>query len=339
MLTKVTFLTIALIIPIGLYAEKQSMRDLEERAKKSDNSAIEKLVNILEKDEDPETRAAAARALGNAKIKSASEQLIKSLKVDDDIVRQEIVVSLGKIRAQESVNDIIKIINSNNEKRIMRINGIKSLGYMGSDISVQVLISKLSSSDEKLKSTAIEALGESGSGSAASALLKLMQKEKDNILAATALKKLKAKDSYRAIAELLKTKIGTRDYDSAFLILAELLASDKYIESKEILAKAYLTAGGSKFEFKEAIFKSLQEMKVKCSYCLVNASTLRMRKEPNDRSDITGHLSKNDFATIQEVTKIKYTIDNVKDYWYKIINEKGETGWVFGGYLLKLELN
>ena len=339
MIKKVLLAGMAFIIPLALFSKSTSLNDLEAEAKKNNKKAAEELINMLAANEDSEMRASAARSLGNARVKSANDQLLKSLVSDDDVVREEIIISLGKIGIAANSDKIIEIVNNNNEKRRIRIVAIKSLGFLGSDNGVRVLITKLDANDQKFKDTAIAALGDTGSPAAAAALVKLMQKEKDNVLAAESLNKLKSKDSYKGIADLLKAKVGTREYDQAFMILAGLLGDERYADAKGILAKAYLTSHSSKYDFKESVLKALKAMKVKSSYCVVNATSLRMRKEPNDRSPVSGNLQKNEFATVLEATKIKHTIDNIKDYWYRIQNEKGETGWVFGGYLLKLEID
>lgn len=332
------FTLLLLSIALVGYTQSESVSSLVEKAKKNDASAEQKLIGILESDESSLNRAEAARALGDLKSKAAVEQLLKSLDIDDDTVREDIIISLGKIGTPQGLDKVIAVWNNKSEKEAIRMTALESLGYFGPGRGVKVLVGAMELGISKYKNAAVQSLGMTKSPEAAMALVKLLGKEKANAQAAEALAKCKAKNSYPDIVNYLKGRTYDREFDKAFVILAELMGSEKYNKAQDILAKAYfLTGSYGGYEARSAVTKALKDIGVNSSYCMVTVNELRLRNEPNNRSDVAAKLMKNTFASVLEKSKIKHTIDDVQDYWYKVKTEKGETGWLFGAYLQTLD--
>src|SRR5687768_12489058 len=65
----------------------------------------------------------------------------------------------------------------------------------------------------------------------------------------------------------------------------------------------------------------------------VDASKLRVRREPSMASETTGHLTRGELVTVIEKTTFTATIDNITGPWLLIQNASGLKGWAFGGYI------
>jgi hypothetical protein len=272
--------------------------------------------------------------IGSYQIQGANDQLLKSFEVDDDTVRYAIILSLGQVKIPSNLPVILKTWNNTNELEGIRKNALKALGYFNSDEAVTTLISELSKNSSL--DIVIPALGMTGSPKAAEPLLNMIKSGSNSDLSALALTNLKIPSTYPVIVDILKQKLTDYSFDKTMIVFVELLAAENYTPAQDIIAKIYLFS--SEFSEISPVAKAaLKRMNLKQAYCIVTATALNLRDNPNTRSSITGLLNTGEMATILEATPIKYTIDNKQDYWYKVKSEKGNIGWVYGGYLKKLD--
>lgn len=73
--------------------------------------------------------------------------------------------------------------------------------------------------------------------------------------------------------------------------------------------------------------------------CMIVLGTrLRIRSEPKVTSTVLSHLTKGERVVSIESTDYEETIDGLNGPWVKVINSNGDIGWVFGGYLKKIEI-
>lgn len=309
--------------------------DLEMKAKAGDAVAQQILISTLETNQDSFKRAQAAEILGNADVKSGNSQLLQSLEIDDDNVRSKVVLSLGKLKIDSNLPVLLKVYKTTSEKDVIREHALYALGYFDDEKAVNVLIEELKKGNNTKR--VIEALGNTGSAKASQPLLDHMNKGMNTADCAKALTGIKAKTSYSGIVKYLNQKINDYSFDSSFAILAEFMGQEKYAGAQDVLAKGYLYAPENNQELKSLLLKALKNIELSKSYSVVTASKLNMRSEANTRSAVKGMLDVGELSTIIEKTKIKFIIDGKNDYWYKIRNEKGEVGWVFGGYIRVLD--
>jgi uncharacterized protein YgiM (DUF1202 family) len=65
---------------------------------------------------------------------------------------------------------------------------------------------------------------------------------------------------------------------------------------------------------------------------VVSSNYLRLRAKPSRDADVIDGLTKGTLVEILTNTERKETIEEEKDYWYRV-NLGGVKGWVFGAYL------
>jgi hypothetical protein len=65
----------------------------------------------------------------------------------------------------------------------------------------------------------------------------------------------------------------------------------------------------------------------------INDSNVRMRQEPDLKSAVISHLSKETPVTVLEITPSKTKIDNVEAPWYLVRTWEGSQGWIFGAFM------
>ena len=91
-----------------------------------------------------------------------------------------------------------------------------------------------------------------------------------------------------------------------------------------------------KLKEKDAYNINYEFSEVITGYC--NTKNLRIRKFPNTNSEIIGLLQVNDKVEMYGVTPLSYEIDNMDFPWMKIGKDNLQ-GWVYGGYIVKEEVN
>ena len=65
----------------------------------------------------------------------------------------------------------------------------------------------------------------------------------------------------------------------------------------------------------------------------INDDNLRIRNNPDTNAEILGILNLGDYVSVIDITKQKTAVNNLENYWYKIITNENITGWIFGEYL------
>lgn len=61
-------------------------------------------------------------------------------------------------------------------------------------------------------------------------------------------------------------------------------------------------------------------------------SSVRLREYPNLESRTLGFLDKDEEVEVLDRSGIPVQIGEMKDYWYKVENQKGKTGWAYGAF-------
>lgn len=64
---------------------------------------------------------------------------------------------------------------------------------------------------------------------------------------------------------------------------------------------------------------------------------LRIRSDKTSDSRVIGYFSKNERIKIVGRSENKEKIEETEDYWYKVKYSDHETGWVFGGFIIREE--
>lgn len=123
--------------------------------KLSDEATTLHFINILE--ENPDTRASAARVLGAIGDIRAVEPLITALTDQDELARRSAADALGKIKDARAIEPLIAAIKDDDV--YVRKSSIRILGFMGDDRAVEPLIAALKDQDATVRRFAARALG------------------------------------------------------------------------------------------------------------------------------------------------------------------------------------
>ena len=328
------------VISFGFtFCSSINIEELEQQAINGDAAAGEKLIAILTSDESSFQRTKAAVAIGNARVKGANTQLLNSLENDDETVRREAIVSLGKVGIPSNLDVILKVWNSEKENRDIKRQALRALGHFKDPRAVDTLIRTLGSDNNEYKTNAIYSLGNTGSPKAVGPILKLLDQDPSSVLCTNALVKLRVKSSYGTIVQILNRKIENYQFDQTFGIFVDFLGREKYSGAQDVLAKAYLFIPDHLNKLKGKIQSAMKSITMTKSYGVVTASELNLRERPNARASKSGSLGAGELSIIVESGKLKHNIDGKHDFWYRVRTEKGIIGWVYGGYLRILDSN
>ena len=343
---KVFLLTIAIIISQGLITAtigqlnaSHAMADIIALENKAPHnaSAVQKLIEILSNDPSPSRRRQAAISIGNAKIKSANQALLKSLEMDDDVVRQEVILALGKIGVATNVYYVLQVWNNRSNKEAVRLKALESLSYFNNYQSVQILISMIKLNDGNYSTVANNAILNCKFPLAASQLMQILKNDDTNISIAAKSAALNQKSTYNDIMKILNKKINTSIYDAVFYLFVNLLVKENYSPAMDIFVKAFLLLPDSETQLKKKLLMAFKAANSSSVYVVVSSGSMNLRALPNTRSAIIGILEVGKIGKVLEITRIKYTIEDIVDHWYKVKSESGKIGWLFGGYLKKLD--
>ena len=340
-LLKVTIfiiLSLALLKPELASSGNNNVSDILKlgRNAATDQSAADKLINILKSDQISQRRAQAAIEIGNARIIKANQALLSSLENDDDIVRREIALALGKLSVPSNFPVVLKIWKNRNESEAMRAKALEGLSYFNSNEAVQILIEQMKSTDGAFYFIALKAIKNCPSPQASLMLLTLLKRDDTNSNLASIIAYMKQKESYAVIINIVNKKLINNNFDSVFDIFLNLLINEKYAPAMSLFVKSYLLLPSGNKEIKNKLIKLFRVMNLNTSYVIVAQATMNMRAQPNTRAAIIGTLDVGQLATVIKVTSIKYTIEDISDFWYEVKSEQGKIGWLFGGYLKKL---
>jgi len=315
--------------------EMINFSELENYAKAGDESAQQELITLLATNMRSSNRAKAAEAIGNAKIKSANEQLLASLEIDDDFVRHEIVLALAKINNPENLQPLLNIYYSKKESTDMIKRAVECLGYFNHAKSIYALKNALTIN--AYKSTAIDALGRTNSAEAVAPLVGLLMKDTSYLQAAKALVNLNQPSSYAEIIKILDKKVDKKQFDNTFELLTDLLKSQQYVKAQKVFARAYLTLPENEKFIRKFLLDALKAFNMDTSYAVITTNVLNVRQTMNIRGKKIGSVVKGEVVQIVEKSPFMQTVDEMEDFWYKIKTDGTLTSWCFGGYLNVLD--
>jgi HEAT repeat protein len=125
-----------------------------------DERAFDVLADAL-KEETPNVRAAAARALGNMDAPQVVERLIEGLVADDVWVRYFSARALGRHRDEGSVEALKRVIEKD-EFNHVRIAALDSLGQIGGQRVARIVGRLVTDDDPDVAHAAQVALGKIG---------------------------------------------------------------------------------------------------------------------------------------------------------------------------------
>ena len=191
---------------------------------RADKSYAPVLIDLL-KDADAEIVAQAAKALGDAKIATAGEQLIPLLKSQNFRVKFYAAEALGRIKQQNAVQPLLDMIEKNNDEDVyIRHAGVIALYKIG---QVEPVVALASSPSKALRTAAV---------------LVLRRLKNEQIA-----KFLQDKDEY-IVTEAARAINDDHSIPAALPALAEVL-SEKRFKSEPLLRRAInaaLRVGGEK---------------------------------------------------------------------------------------------
>lgn len=78
----------------------------------------------------------------------------------------------------------------------------------------------------------------------------------------------------------------------------------------------------------------IQNKKAEYMDGLVLFNGVRIRKDKNTDSQIIHYISKDERIRVIEKSENKEKIEEDEDFWYKIVSSNGNTGWVFGAFII-----
>ncbi|MGA9771432.1 MAG: HEAT repeat domain-containing protein [Blastocatellia bacterium] len=199
--------------------------------------AVEGLIAVVQdKNAAPESRAAAAHALGVIADPRAIKSLTLLLKDERYFVRQQAAFALG----QMGEGAIVQLLESaNSSTPAIRESAIEALGSFKAPRAIDKLIEALSDSNPSVRSAAVKALGETQSPAAVTPLLSLLRDESGALKsqAAAALARLgqialpslvtSLKDNRPSIRQLAAEALGDIGSKEAVAPLIELIATDQ----------------------------------------------------------------------------------------------------------------
>jgi HEAT repeat protein len=194
-------------------------------------------LNELLKDDQPETRAAAARALGRIGREESVESLIAALHDSDANTRLEVIFALGQIRSADA-RDALSRVASSNALQEEREEAVLALGKLSGEGSAEALLPFLSDPAATIRAEAATALATTGDSVAAADLRPLLSDPDPSVRASAAwaagrLKGRELADDLRPLlndsdpaVKLAATKATGQIEDAAAVDPLSLLARD-----------------------------------------------------------------------------------------------------------------
>jgi HEAT repeat protein len=138
---------------------------------------VEKALLGLLEDKNSRVRITAARTLGRIGTENAAGTLIKRLAIDKDpVFRARAIESLGNLKDKRAVEPLIKSLDDKVPE--VRLAAARSLGMLGNENAEEVLIAKLEKSSPELQKQIVLALGNLDCKKAAGPLARKL-KDKD----------------------------------------------------------------------------------------------------------------------------------------------------------------
>lgn len=141
--------------------------------RKSDEEHINNLKN-----ENPDIRLSAAKALYVTGDGNAVEPLIEVLNDTEWTIRMNAAIALGQIGDKKAINPLIQLLDDENWK--VRFCAAGALGEIGDDSAVLPLIQKLNDNDPDVRERAAQALGDIGNNTAVNPLIQTLEDESEN---------------------------------------------------------------------------------------------------------------------------------------------------------------
>ncbi len=129
---------------------------------------------------------------------------------EDELVRQTIINSLGKIQAHEAVDLLVELLIDAETTPTIRLEVIQALGQIGSADAVLPLSSSLNNPDPTVRRATAQALGQVGSPQAAKPLIDAIKKRKEEI----------SQVAFWALGEIARHTYGQ---DARDVIVAEMV--------------------------------------------------------------------------------------------------------------------
>ena len=117
------------------------------------------LVEIIDLD-DENVVSAAVRALGKSKDTTKEEILLKRLEdeYNSESLNAAIILALGDLQSLKSVDRLIEIAEDREDNRVLRMYACDSLGKIGDERALPVLMNLVSESDTLIRAYAVSAL-------------------------------------------------------------------------------------------------------------------------------------------------------------------------------------
>ena len=155
---------------------------------------------------DPQTKAQAARALGNTRSALAVDELIALLEDSDGPVRREAAWALGEIGDQRGVEPLIQKVRDPWADMVEEV--VASLGRIPTPQSLAALLALLDDARPSVRTNAARALGEMANVRAQGPLEQLLEREHDPgtfVATLEALSKLGSKPALHHLRRLLRS--------------------------------------------------------------------------------------------------------------------------------------
>ncbi len=210
------------------------------------------------KSADPYTRRIAAEQFGRLQDPRAVEHLKRLLKDENSFVRQEAVLSLGLLRTQEAVNEIIDVLEKDKDAQV-RQSAVVALGYIGDKKVVPVLTKILKSEEESLavKYSICNTLSILRSTEAIPVLVELKNSDDKNLRRSVifALGKIPHSDSIKALREAIDQNLDDEVIVSDIIRNLVDMDDEESIEKFKILYSSPVTLPKMKFYSAYALAK------------------------------------------------------------------------------------
>lgn len=205
--------------------------------------------------------------------------------------------------------------------------------------------------DNPLQNEAIKAIGNFKVKSAEKTLQGVLLNERfsgiePGILAVEALAKLNSPNAFYYIGKFINSyKPGMNEP----LLRKTASALSNYSDEKLVDSAGAMIAGlyyhevenksdEKKQEVKKEYEKLLKKMKTSTFYAICTPGVLNVRKNASARAAKIGICKKGEAFPVTEKGKLKQQIDSFNDYWYQVQLNSRYKGWIYGGYIEKLNI-